>query len=69
MIPDVAEQTNERPEFCEPFCELYGVSRLDLFGDAATEGQRTGDSGLSFLVEFQRFPPGPYADVYFGLLE
>ncbi len=64
MIPDVAERTNERPEFCE----LYGVSRLDLFGDAATEGQRTGDSGLSFLVEFQRIPPGAYADVYFGHL-
>ncbi len=66
MIPDVAERTSELARFCV----YYAVSRLDLFGDAAIADCRTGECGLSFLVEFQPLPPGGYyVDAYFGLLE
>ncbi len=49
-------------------CRSFGVSRLDLFGSAAT-GASSADSDFDFLVEFDAFPEGGYADAYFGLLE
>ena len=64
-----------RPEFkrrgaeIETICRHYGVSRLELFGSAATGQDRPGQSDLDFLVEFGPLPPGGYADAYFGLLE
>lgn len=65
MIPAIAERTLE----LERLCAFYGVSRLDLFGAAATGRRRAEENGLSFLVEFQPLPLGAYADAYFGLLE
>ena len=53
----------------EDLCRRYRVSRLELFGSAATGRVRPGESDLDFLVEFQPLPAGTYADTYFGLLE
>lgn len=53
----------------ERLCRRYHVRRLELFGSAATDRYRPGESDLDFLVEFEPLPPGTYADTYFGLLE
>ncbi|MGH9860337.1 MAG: nucleotidyltransferase family protein [Candidatus Acidiferrales bacterium] len=53
----------------EALCRRYNVRRLDVFGSAAASKQRPGQSDLDFLVEFGPFPPGAYADAYFGLME
>lgn len=53
----------------EALCRRYRVRRLELFGSAATGQERTGESDLDFLVEFEPLPPGGYADAYFGLHE
>jgi len=45
------------------------VSRLALFGSAATGGFRVNSSDLDVLVEFRTPLAGGYADRYFGLLE
>lgn len=50
-------------------CRRHYVRRLDLFGSAATDRFRPGESDFDFLVEFGPTPPGGYADAYFGLLE
>lgn len=57
-----------RPEI-EGLCRLYGVRRLELFGSTAMGQDRPGESDLDFLVEFGPFPPGAYADAYFGFRE
>lgn len=53
----------------EALCRWHHVRRLDLFGSAATDRYKPGESDLDFLVEFQSLPAGTYADTYFGLLE
>jgi uncharacterized protein len=53
----------------ENLCRRFGVRRLELFGSAAVGNYRPGESDLDFLVEFEEFSPGTYADTYFGLLE
>ncbi len=60
--------TEKRAEL-EALCRRYGVRRLELFGSAATGGDRPGASDLDFLVEFGPPSVGAYADAYFGLLE
>ena len=50
-------------------CRRYGVSRLDLFGSAATGTDRPGLSHLDFLVEFKAPSRADYADNYFDLKE
>lgn len=50
-------------------CRRHQVCRLDLFGSGAVGSDRPGVSDFDFLVEFEPFPPGVYADTYFGLLE
>ena len=53
----------------ERACRQYHVCRLELFGSAATGSDRSEESDLDFLVEFESVPEGAYADSYFGLLE
>lgn len=53
----------------ERLCRRYGACKLELFGSAATGSFRAGVSDLDFLVEFEREPPGGYANAYFDLLE
>ncbi|HMM44138.1 MAG TPA: nucleotidyltransferase domain-containing protein [Candidatus Macondimonas sp.] len=65
MNPEIARHRAE----LEPLCRRYHVRRLELFGSAATDHYRPGESDLDFLVEFEPLPPGTYADTYFGLLE
>ena len=66
MIPDVANRADELKDLCR----RYRVSRLDLFGSAATGQYRPGKSDLDFVVEFQAEALAEgYADAYFGLLE
>jgi hypothetical protein len=60
---------SERRTEIEGLCRRYGVSRLELFGSAAAGQDRPDESDLDFLVEFGPFPPGGYADAYFGLRE
>ena len=66
MIPDISERSDD----LNRLCALYGVSRLDLFGSAATGRYQPQESDLDFLVEFRPETLGSgYADAYFGLLE
>src|SRR5690348_14387720 len=51
----------------EQLCRQYRVQRLELFGSAAAGRDRPNESDLDFLVEFEPFPDGGYADAYFGL--
>jgi len=50
-------------------CRRYGVVRLSLFGSATSAAFDPERSDLDFVVDFEDFPPGRYADAYFGLLE
>ena len=60
----------EKMEGIRTLCAKYRVSRLDLFGSAATDEHFDSDaSDLDFLVEFLSLGEGEYADAYFGLLE
>ena len=65
MIPDVAERATEMARLCE----FYGVSRLDLFGDAAISNFPMENGALTFLVEFEPTARREYFDMYFGLME
>jgi uncharacterized protein len=53
----------------DEICRRHGVTRLDLFGSAATGRFDPAKSDLDFLVEFGKAPPMTLADQYFGLLE
>ena len=50
-------------------CNRFHVSRLELFGSAATGRFEEGASDLDFLVDFAPMPPPEHAEAYFGLLE
>ena len=66
MIPDVSNRSEE----LKGLCHRYRVSRLELFGSAATDQYRPAESDLDFVVEFQAEALAEgYADAYFGLLE
>lgn len=54
MIPNVKERVVE----LQRLCVRYRVLRLDLFGSAATDDDRRGESDLDFRVEFQTLPSG-----------
>lgn len=49
-------------------CRIHGVSRLRLFGSAATERFDTERSDVDFLVDFAAQTPDLF-DAYFGLKE
>ena len=65
LNPEIAKHRQE----LEQLCRKYHVLRLDLFGSAAANRDKPGESDLDFLVEFDAFPQGGYSDSYFGLLE
>src|SRR5579884_3120745 len=65
MIADATERQAE----IEALFRRYAVSRLDLFGSAASGDFRPEDSDLDFLVKFQDADSAGYADRFFGLLE
>jgi predicted nucleotidyltransferase len=64
MHPEIARHHDA----LERLCRQLHVRRLELFGSAATDSYRPGESDVDFLVEFEPLPPGEYANAYFGLL-
>jgi len=50
-------------------CVKHRVKSLSLFGSAATDGFRPGQSDLDFLVEFEAQPRSGFEDVYFLLAD
>jgi uncharacterized protein len=50
-------------------CERYHVERLALFGSTLRDDFDSGNSDLTFTVEFQPMTPQEHAEAYFGLLE
>jgi len=65
MVAIIKEKIQE----IEALCKQYGVTKLELFGSAATGEFDEATSDLDFLVEFER--PGPMGafDQFFGLLD
>jgi predicted nucleotidyltransferase len=52
----------------ERICRRFGVSRLALFGSAATDAFDPARSDVDLVVEFSREVPDLF-DAYFGLRE
>jgi len=65
MIPRIEQHRDEIAELCRRF----GVSRLEVFGSAATGAFREGESDIDFLVEFEDRGWKGLSDRYFGLKE
>ena len=56
-------------EGLDRLCRTFRVSRLELFGSAASEDRFDPEhSDLDFLVEFEPMDPPSHARSYFGLL-
>jgi uncharacterized protein len=53
----------------ESLCRRFGVSRLELFGSAATDEFEEDRSDFDFLVEFDLGGEANALDAYFGLKE
>ena len=56
-------------EELDALCRRFHVSRLELFGSAATDRFDAEASDLDFLVDFNRVDSMNLSDQYFGLLE
>jgi predicted nucleotidyltransferase len=65
VLPALLEE--RRSDLAE-LCRRHHVSRLELFGSAASGGFDPAHSDLDFLVEFEDLTPIEYARSYFGLL-
>ena|SRR5688572_59886 len=63
---DLIEQ--HRKEIAE-LCRTYGVTRLELFGSAASGDFDNATSDVDFFYEFERAHNMNLADRFFGLLE
>ena len=50
-------------------CKRYGVKSLSVFGSATLDSFDQSSSDMDFLVEFEDFGIGSYADRYFGVRE
>jgi uncharacterized protein len=50
-------------------CRKYGVVRMDVFGSAARDDFRAGESDVDLLVDFGSMDPFGLVDAYFGLLD
>ena len=59
----------ERRSSVAALCRRFRVSRLDVFGSAASGDFRAETSDLDFVVEFTATSATGFADRYFGLLE
>lgn len=65
-LPDLIEQ---RRDEIRRLAERHHVSRLELFGSAATGQFDAAASDLDFVVRFEDLSSEEHADAYFGLLE
>jgi predicted nucleotidyltransferase len=57
MTPALAAHASE----IAALCKRFGVSRLEVFGSAATEAFESGRSDFDFLVELDPLAPGSRA--------
>jgi len=64
----LAQLTACRGEITE-LCQLFGVSRLTVFGSAASGGFDPGHSDIDFLVSFNPAREARRFEDYFGLKE
>jgi uncharacterized protein len=62
------EQVQNKLETLAKLCANYQVTRLELFGSAATDSFDAKKSDIDFLVKFEKLSPKEHADAYFGLL-
>ena len=53
----------------EELCHRYHVRKLEVFGSAASGEFDPETSDIDFLVMFEEFAPGVYADAYPGFYE
>jgi len=60
---------DEKREAIAALCRTYGVKRLDVFGSAATDAFRPGESDVDLLVDFGDLDGRAKAHAYFALLD
>lgn len=63
------ELVEQHLEAIRVLCRTYGVSRLDLFGSAATGAFDPATSDLDFVATFADTRSPGYADRYLGFAE
>jgi uncharacterized protein len=68
-MPSANPIVGEQLDAVQRLCRRFRVSRLELFGSAATGKFVDSHSDLDFLVEFEPLTPSDRAASYFGLLE
>ncbi len=61
--------SDEKLEALSSLCRTFGVRRLDLFGSAATDAYRPGESDVDLLVDFGDLDGRAKAHAYFELLD
>ena len=66
--PALSQKSQHSDELAE-LCRRHHVKRLEVFGFAAVGNFNPDTSDIDFLVDYQPFPTGGKADVYFELLE
>ena len=59
----------DKQEAIAALCRRFRVSRLYLFGSAATDAFRPGDSDIDLLVDFGDMDGRTKAHLYFDLLD
>ncbi len=59
----------DKHEAIAELCARHGVRRLDVFGSAARDDYRPGQSDVDLLVEFGPMDGYAKAEAYFDLLE
>jgi hypothetical protein len=69
MLADVHPLVAEYRPQIQSLCRQFGVSRLELFGSAATADFVEDRSDFDFLVEFDVAGEVRALDAYFGLKE
>jgi len=59
----------EHLEEITAICRRYHVKRLELFGSAARDDFRAGQSDIDFFIEFDSYSTPDIADRWFGIQE
>ncbi|MBM3499699.1 MAG: hypothetical protein FJX74_13650 [Armatimonadetes bacterium] len=65
----MVEILHEKREAIAALCRKYGVVRMDVFGSAVRDDDRSGESDLDLLADFGDQDPLQLIDAYFGLLD
>ena len=60
---------NDKHQAIAGLCARYGVRRLDVFGSAARDDYRPGESDVDLLVDFGSLDGYAKAQAYFDLLD